>query len=88
VTWTFASYERVAADSDVLVLPWQTLKAGVKWRWKRENGLEWQTYQDEAINSARRALQSGRSAREVSLTPSRGTALINYWSIPDGGFGN
>ena len=88
VTWTFASYERVAADSDVLVLPWQTLKAGVKWRWKRENGLEYQTYQDEAINSARRALQSGRSAREVSLTPSRGTALINYWSIPDGGFGN
>lgn len=88
VTWTFASYERVAADTDELVLPWQTLKAGVKWRWKRENGLEWETYYEEAVNSARRSIQSGRSAREVSLTPSRGTALINYWSIPDGGFGN
>jgi hypothetical protein len=87
VTWTLASYERVVSDTDVLVLPPQVLKLGMKWRWKRENGLEYDTYQAEAVNAAERAVQSGRSAQEVQLTASHGSALINYWSIPDGRYG-
>jgi hypothetical protein len=77
----------VLSDTDVLVLSPQVLKLGVKWRWKRENGLEWETYHDEAVNAAERAVQSGRSAQEVDLTTTRGSALINYWSIPDGRYG-
>lgn len=88
VLWTFAEYSRILSDSDIFLLPPETVKLGVKWRWKRENGVEWQTYYEEAAASARRSVQSGRSAREIPLSPSRGTALINYWSIPDGGYGN
>lgn len=87
VTWRLASYTRVLADTDVLVLPFQVLKAGVKWRWKRENGLEWQTYQEEAVQITERAIQAGRSAAEVGLGLNRGSALINYWNIPDGRYG-
>lgn len=86
VIWTFASYDRVLADTDVLILPPQILKAGVKWRWKRENGMEWQTYLTEAEDSARLAVQSGRSASDIAVTPHRGSALITMYSIPDGGF--
>jgi hypothetical protein len=87
VTWTPVSYTRVLSDTDVLLLPPQVLKLGVKWRWKRENGLEWETYQAEAVNAAERAVQAGRSAQEVQLTAGHGSALINYWSIPDGRYG-
>lgn len=86
VVWTFATYDRVLADTDILVLPPQLLKAGVKWRWKRENGMEWETYLTEAEDSARLAVQSGRSAPDIAITPRRGTALISLYSIPDGGF--
>lgn len=87
VLWAASSYERVLSDTDNVVLSPQVLKLGVKWRWKRENGLEWQTYQEEAVAAAQRAVQSGRSAQEVQLTASHGSALINYWSIPDGRYG-
>lgn len=87
VTWTFTTYDRVLADTDVLILPPQILKAGMKWRWKRENGMEWQTYLTEAEDSARLAIQSGRSAPDVAIAPRRGTALITMYSVPDGGFG-
>lgn len=88
VSWTFSAYDRVLADTDILTLSPQVLKLGIKWRWKRENGVEWETYQDEAAAAAQRAVQSGRSAQEVQLTASHGTALINYWSIPDGRYGS
>lgn len=86
VTWTFATYDRILADTDELVLSPQVLKAGVKWRWKRENGMEWETYRAEAEDNARLAIQSGRSAPDIAITPRRGSALISMYSIPDGGF--
>lgn len=88
VSWTFVEYNRVLSDTDILTLPDQVLKLGVKWRWKRENGFEYETYREEAIGAARRAVQSGRSAPEIPLTHQGVSPLINYHSIPDGGYGS
>jgi len=88
VSWAFVAYEKPLADTDVLVLPADTLTLGLKWRWKRENGFEWESYYEEAAAACRRAIQSGRGAPTIPLVGGRSSALIGRGSIPETGYGS
>lgn len=89
VTWDYYSgiYDRPLSDSDVCNLDEHVLSLDLKWRWKREQGVEWQSYFDEAVNAARRAYTSGKSAPMIDLTTRKRNYLIGWRNIPDGNYG-
>lgn len=89
VTWDYFSgvYDKPLKDTDIPLFDEHLLTLEVKWRWKREQGVEWQSYLDEAVNTAKRLYTSGKSAPMIDLTARRRNYLIGWRNVPDGNYG-
>lgn len=90
VTWVYVSsgYETFTADTDVCHIDEEIIKSGIIWRWKRENGFEWESYRKEHEAAVKLAYSSQKSAPILSLTGNRVTYLLGPWSLPDTGYGS
>lgn len=89
VSWTYSSdpYETFTADTDVCVLDENRLALGVQWRFRREKGLEWQSFRFDSESSWKRASTSKKGSKVLSLVPTRTGHLISERQLPDTGYG-
>ena len=79
-------YSTMTADTDLPLLDDQTLMLGLKWRLKRENGLEYAENYREYERKLQNAIARDIPQEPISLTPGRGRYL-GFGQIPDGQFG-
>lgn len=88
VTWAFASYEGILADTDVPLLRDELLIEGARWRFKREKGLDYQEIKQTWEEHIRIHCADSRGSSIVGFAKRiRGTPLISPWSIRDGNYG-
>jgi hypothetical protein len=76
------------ADTDVSLINEDLLSIGLKWRFLRAKGLDWQPY--EAEYKAKKDKITGRSASARSLplnSRASGLRLLNSQNVPDSSFG-
>lgn len=76
-------------DTDVFLLPRDLLKLCVKWRWRRENGLEFSTYLEEYNQELDKYSAKDRPSPGFSMTgASYRQNFLGWINIPDTGFGS
>jgi hypothetical protein len=90
VTWAYQgfAYDRFLADTDFPILSHKLVKAGIKWRFLMENGLEFgiaKTEYDELLQVALAGIKGGR---DLNMVPNYDDSLLGYDNIPDRGYGS
>jgi hypothetical protein len=89
VSWAYYSgaYETFLADTDVSLLDENILARGIKWRWRRENKLDYEEFRRDAEAAWKRAATAKKGTRALSLVPQRGFQLLSNANISDGNYG-
>jgi len=80
---------KIAADTDLYLLPEELLKLAFKWRWRREQGLEFSTYLEEYNQELDKYTARDRPQPGFSLTgPMYRQNFLGWFNIPDTGYGS
>lgn len=75
-------------DTDVFLLPRDLLKLNLKWRWRREQGLEYMTYLEEYNQELDKYQGRDRPQPGFSMSGSQYRQnFLGYINIPDTGYG-
>lgn len=90
ITWAYYSgiYDTFTADTDVPLLNDNCLVMDVKWRFRHEKQLEWQSFRKDAEDSWRKHSMDKKGSEVLTLTPSRTNFLITTRNVPDTGYGS
>lgn len=89
VTWAYAQYNSILADTDVVLLDEELLIEGARWRFKREKGLDYQEIKAECEAALGETSTNLKGAQTVGFARrSRGPILLTPYSIPDSGYGS
>lgn len=85
VTWSVFtdSYDRFLADTDRPLFDSDLLKMGIRWRWMRENGLDYGPYQAEWERKVGTSFAENNGASVLSLVPKTRFRLIDEENLPD-----
>ncbi len=85
VTWTYSSaaYEVFTADDDVCWLDETTLTRDLEWRFRREKGLEWESFRADCEDAWKRKSMARTGSKILSLAPMGTGYLITDRNIPD-----
>lgn len=76
-------------DTDVFLLPRDLLKLSIKWRWRREQGLEWSSYLEEYNQELDKYTSKDRPSPGFSMTGANYRQNFLGWiNIPDTRYGS
>jgi len=86
VTWAFGnySYNKILANTDVPILPFEVLALGVEWRWRRAQGFDFVDQLMEYRNMAQTFCGFLKAPKTLSLSRRR---LLGRVNLPEGDFG-
>ncbi len=90
IVWSYVStpYTTFKADSDLIVFDEYTFKLGVKWRFRKEKGLEWQSFKDEWDQALPVEASAEIGAKTLSMADDIGRIFISPRQVPDTGYGS
>jgi hypothetical protein len=89
VTWTYCTYHwpTFVADTDLILLPEDVLRLGARYYWRFLVGMGYADFKKEYEDAILQATTRKQSARTLSLGSRRYAHFMNYWNIPDHGYG-
>lgn len=83
------SYDVFTADTDLIVLNQDLIIDGAEWRWKRNNGFDYQELKRDWLGRIDQAKTDLEGATIVNFgIPRYRTPLLGPWNIPDSGYGS
>lgn len=90
VTWVYVSngYDIIRADTDEILLSEDIVSLGIQWRFLRAKGFEYEPYKEQWEQEIRREASSLSGARTLSLNRRDFSLFLNFYNIPDSGYGS
>lgn len=89
VTWAYYSglYDTFLADTDVSLLDEDILALGTKWRFRKDKGLEFESFKRDAEESWKRSSHAQKGNKVLSLNSIIRSPLLSELNIPETGWG-